>query len=107
MKKFTKFLKEAEIKQPSVADKTRERQEREKEQMRANHERQMSQARQQDFRQKEMERKRAEQQKSAEKLASKKESIQFGENFDEIYEYLEDGTYELVNAYKKSLPGQS
>lgn len=100
----TKTIEE-DIKQPTNVDKTRERQEREKEQLKIKQTRELEKAREQDFKKKEQDKKTKERQKQLEKETQKRENIEldFGKDQSNIYEYLEDGTPELVKAYKKSL----
>ena len=101
---LTKKIEE-DIKQPTNADKTRERQEREKEQLKIKQTRELEKAREQDFKKKEQDRKIKDRQKQSEKQTKKQENIEldFGKDSENIYEYLEDGTLELVKSYKKSL----
>ena len=101
---LTKKIEE-DIKQPTNADKTRERQEREKEQLKIKQTRELEKAREQDFKKKEQDRKVKDRQKQLEKQTKKQENIEldFGKDSENIYEYLEDGTLELVKSYKKSL----
>lgn len=109
MKTLKKILKEEPQKQPTASDRARERQAREKEQMQQRQAKELEKAREQDFRKKEADRRAQEQQKTAEKLAKKNEDLDFKFEIDEgsIYEFLEDGTFKLVQNYKKSTPGQS
>lgn len=94
----------------SAADITRQRQAREKEQLKIRQSRELSRAREQDFRAKEAERRSAEQKKMNQQRLTKSESLElefdFGLNNENIYEYLEDGTLKLVQAYKKATPGE-
>lgn len=108
MKTLRDILNEAENKQPSASDKTKQRQEREKEQLAQRHAREAQAAREQDFRKKESDRRSQEQQKAAERAAAKTEDVEldFVEDCENVYEYLEDGTWKLVDSYKKCTPGQ-
>jgi hypothetical protein len=101
---LTKIIEE-DIKQPTNVDKTRDRQEREKEQLKVKQTRELEKAREQDFKKKEQDRKVKERQKQLEKQTKKQENTQldFGKESENIFEYLEDGTLELVKSYKKSL----
>ena len=103
-----KILKEAETnKKPSNADIIRQRQQREKEQMKIRQSRELAKAREQDFKSKELERRSLEQKKMNQQRAKMESNeIDFGLKNENIYEYLEDGTIELVKAYKKAVPGQ-
>lgn len=106
MKKFKSFIAEAQAVSPEKKDtqsfKTSERQRREKEALIIKHEREKAAAREADFRKKEAERKLELQRKAAAKQQNE-EIIDFSENTDCVYEYLEDGTIQLVKAYEKSL----
>lgn len=92
----------AKNKPPTAADQVKDRHEREKEQLKIKQDRESAAARERDFKKKESEKRAKEQQKAAEKRAQTREDLDL--NSDEnITEYLEDGTDELVDAYKKSL----
>ena len=109
MKTLKNVLMEEAPSKPKVAtavDVTRQRQDREKQQMKIRQSRELAKAREQDFRKKEMERRSQEQQKMA-KQRTESIEIDFGPNLENVYEYLEDGTLELVNAYKKMTPGEN
>lgn len=105
-------LNEAEIstKPKTSADKARDRQTREKEELSVRHNREMEKAREQDFRKKEAEKRQKEMQKRAEQNAKKQESAEshFEDESDAEFvpEYLEDGTLVLVKNYKSNTPGQ-
>lgn len=109
MKTFKSYISEAETanKPPSSAEKARDRQTREKEDMKSRHDRELEKAREQDFRKKESDRKQQELQKKAEKNAKAQESVE-DDSADAEYvpEYLEDGTLVLVRNYKSNTPGQ-
>lgn len=105
MKKFKQYIVEApdgKSDAPSVMDKTRERQKREKDSLRIRQQRELERAREQEFRQKEQQRKA----ELSKKEAERKLATQEGAEYDEILEYLEDGTLSLVRVYKKAVPGQ-
>lgn len=109
MKTFRTFIKEAakgEYDAPSAEDRTRERQRREKEAQKIRQNRELERAREQDFRKKAQDRKNADIKKNLERLG-KKEDVIPDEDLEQVAEYLEDGTDELVAAYKKNLPGQN
>lgn len=91
----TKGLKEAVEGQPTAAQKTKEKHEREKEDLKRKHEREQETARTKDFKDKENKRKQEIAKRDAEKRTR-----------DSLKEYLEDGTDELVSTYKKDVPGQ-
>lgn len=93
----------AKNKPPTATDQVRKRHDREKKELKIKQNREAEKARERDFRAKEQERRSKEQQKAAQQ-AAKSEDIDFGENQENIYEYLEDGTLELVQAYKKVVP---
>lgn len=106
MKNFRAFIKEdgaankPDIK--SVEDRVAERQRREKEALKIRQNRERERAREQDFRKKAADRKAKEIKKNVERQA-KQEDVEITQD---VVEYLEDGTDELVAAYKKNLPGQ-
>ena len=116
MKKFSQFLDEGKgfdtlnTKPKTVVDKTRDRQQKEKEQLKVRQDREMNKARDQDFRDKEQKRTDKENQKralQASKNAQKSEDVDA--DFDDgelIPEYLEDGTLTLVRSYKLATPGE-
>lgn len=59
------------------------------------------------FREKEASRRIKHQKKQAEKEAERNMAEDItSEEYDVVYEYLEDGTIEIVTAYKKATPGQ-
>ena len=108
-------LKKKIIKEEPKADKkitavdvTRQRQNREKEQLKIRQARELARAREQDFRAKEVERRSTEQKKMNQQRLTKSESLEFdfGINNDNVYEYLEDGTLKLVQSYKKATLGE-
>jgi hypothetical protein len=103
--RIKKDVKESEIKPPTNVDKLKDRQNREKEQLKIKQDRELERARLQDFQKKETDRKLKDKQKQLEKQTKKQEDVQPPIEDDEskIFEYLEDGTLELVQAYKKSL----
>lgn len=114
MKKFSQFLDEAKgfdtlnTKPKTVVDKTRDRQQKEKEQLKVRQDREMAKAREQDFRDKEQKRTDKENQKRAQQAAQdaqKSEAIDM-EDGELIPEYLEDGTLTLVRSYKMTTPGE-
>lgn len=92
----------------TASDVTRERQKREKQQLQVRQARELAKAREQDFKTKEAEKRAAEQRKLAQQRATASESLElnFGPENENVYEYLEDGTFELVSTYKKMTPGQ-
>lgn len=116
MKTFKTFLNEAENpnktrsladKPPTMVDKARERQNREKEELKNRQSKELEKARQDDFRKKEAENRQKEAQRRAELAAKKQESVDPEENAAEyVPEYLEDGTLVLVKNYKANTPGQ-
>lgn len=87
-----KSITEAEV--PTEVDKTRERQKQEIEQIKSRHFDELQKAREKDYRAKEAEKMRSE------------EDVDFGADNEYIYEYLEDGTTKLVDAYKRDTPGE-
>ena len=111
MKTFKTYIAEAETgaetKPPTNAERTKERQDREKEDLKSRQEREMSRAREQDFNKKEMERRTELAKKKAEQDAKKQESTDVEVDAAEyVPEYLEDGTLVLVRSYKSSTPGE-
>lgn len=103
MKNFRAFIHEdVTPNTPDAEDRVRERQAREKEALKIRQERERERAREQDFRKKAAERKAKDTKKKIERQ-SKQEDV---DPTQEVNEYLEDGTDELVNTYKKNLPGQ-
>lgn len=109
MKSFKTFISEEpspNIKPPSTVDKTRDKQDRENDEIKARHDREMEKAREADFRQKENERKQKQIQKDAEKNAKQQESTEEDSDVEYVPEYLEDGTLVLVKTYKAATPGQ-
>ncbi len=59
------------------------------------------------FREKEAERRLKHQKKQAEKEADRNlAETQISDEYELVHEYLEDGTVEIVTAYKKATPGQ-
>jgi hypothetical protein len=93
----------AKNKPPTAADQVKDRHEREKEQLKLKQDRESAAARERDFKKKEAEKQAKEQQKAAEKRAQQREDVDVNQNDENLTEYLEDGTEELVDAYKKSL----
>lgn len=107
MKSFKSFIIEADSQTVSVTDKTRVRHAREKESLISKQNKELEKARLQDFQTKERERKAKAQKKLLDKqISSRKEDVEVSDTNTELTEYLEDGTDELVSAYKKELPGQ-
>lgn len=108
MKKFKQYIVEApdgKSDAPTAMDNTRERQKREKDALRIRQQRELDRAREQDFRKKEQQRKAEQSKKEAERRLAAQEDTQY-EEYDEVLEYLEDGTLSLVKVYKKAVPGQ-
>lgn len=91
----TKALEEQSDSVPTNVEKAKERHDREKEQLTRKQELEKQRAREADFRAKEAKRKLEMQRKEAERRNK------------QVNEYLEDGTDELVAAYKKDTPGQT
>jgi DNA-nicking Smr family endonuclease len=110
MKTFKTFLSEAEknlSKPPTKVDTTRERQNREKEELRTRQTRELEKAKQDDFKKKEAENRQKEAQKQAERQAKQQESTDTeSDDVEYVPEYLEDGTLVLVKNYKANTPGQ-
>lgn len=106
MKNFRSFILEAgDYKPPSAEDRVRERIRREKEATREKQNREIDRAKEQDFRKKVADRKASELRADLKKLG-KSEDAEVDADLEPVNEYLEDGTDDLVNAYKKCLPGQ-
>jgi hypothetical protein len=105
MKNFRAFIHEdvTNTSTPDAEDRVRERQQREKEALKIRQNRERERAREQDFRKKAAERKAKDTKKNIERQA-KQEDVDPNQ---EVNEYLEDGTDELVHTYKKNLPGQN
>jgi hypothetical protein len=109
-----KILKELLTEEPAgnkpktASDTTRERQKREKQQLQIRQARELAAAREQDFKRKESEKRAAEQKKLAQQRITASEALEldFGPENKNVYEYLEDGTFDLVKNYKKVVPGQ-
>lgn len=105
MKDFKSYINEAgEYKSPSAEDRARERIGREKEAAKIRQNREIERAKEQDFRKKTAERKAKDVKKNLERLGKNEDVVQ--DDSETVNEYLEDGTDELVNSYKKALPGQ-
>lgn len=105
MKDFKSFINEAgEYKSPSAEDRVRERVRREKEAAKIRQNREIERAKEQDFRKKVADRKAKEIKHNLDKLGKTEQMDQA--DTETVNEYLEDGTDELVNSYKKALPGQ-
>jgi hypothetical protein len=109
MKTFKSYISEAQYgtdnKPPSNADKVKERQQREKDELKTRQERDLARAREQDFNKKEMDRRTELAKKKSEQDAKKQESVE-GDDAEYVPEYLEDGTLVLVRTYKSTTPGQ-
>lgn len=105
MRDFKSFINEAgDYKSPDAEDRARERIRREKDAAKVRQNREIERAREQDFRKKTADRKEKDIKRKLDKLG-KAEEIELDDS-EPVNEYLEDGTDELVNSYKKALPGQ-
>lgn len=105
MKDFKTFIQEDSDGSPSAQDRVRERNRREKDALKIRQNRELERAREQDFRKKAADRKAADVKRATEKLGESDSQIVDDPNAEPVNEYLEDGTDELVSAYRKNTPG--
>lgn len=104
MKTFKNFLTEKSKVKTNIS-KTRDQHDRQKADLRAKQQKDMQKARLLDLQKKETERAKKEAERNLKKNVSE-DIITVDETKIDVFEYLEDGTLKLVQAYKKATPGQ-